>query len=154
MTPTFTGIEVPAHLDTTTLPAKRDVLRELLIKLADQVLPSEPQFDHCACDAAVTGAANLVDKDEAEEVPVTPTEFSQLLPLVGAGFRVVFSRRHWRELEVRDRRSDSANGPGARIVQVECVETLRVSVVGLSGRLGELHAHIKVEIEGDYNARD
>lgn len=153
MTPTFTGIEVPAHMDTATLPAKRDTLRELLIKLADQVLPSEPQFDHCACNAAVNGAANLVDSDQAEEVPITPTEFSELLPLVGAGFRVVFSRKHWREMEVRDRKRDGLNGPGARIVHVECTETLRLSVVGLSGRLGELCAHIKVEIEGDYNTR-
>lgn len=152
MTPTFTGIDVPAILNTATLPARRDTLRELLIKLADQVLPADAQFDHFAGNAAVNGAANVVDADRAAEVPVTPVEFTQLLPLVGKGFRVVFARRHWREIEVTDRRRDSVSGPGARIVQVQCTETLRVAVVGLSGRPGELHAHIKVEIEGDFHS--
>lgn len=151
--PVFTGIEPPAHFSQGTTPARRSFgLNDLLARLADQVLPAEPQFEHFAADAAAHGAAHLYDTHEAEEVPVDACQFAALLPLVGAGDRVLFDRRHWREVETRHRGGDSLNGPATRIVKVESAERLRVAVVALSGKPGELFAHLRVTIEGDYHS--
>lgn len=151
--PVFTGIEPPAHFSLGTTPARRNSpLNDLLARLADQVLPAEPQFEHFAADAAAHGAANLYDSHEAEGVPIDACQFAALLPLVGAGDRVLFDRRHWREVETRHRAGDGPNGPATKIVKVESTERLRVAVIGLSGKPGELFAHLRVTIEGDYHS--
>jgi hypothetical protein len=142
MTPTFTGIEVPAILNTGTLPAKRaDVVKDLLARLAGEVLPHEPEFEHFAADAACNGASHVYDSHSQQEVPITPVEFNQLLPLVGCGDQVLFDRRIWRDVETRQ-----------RIVRVECTERVRVCVIALHGGPKELFAHVRVTIEGDYYA--
>lgn len=142
MTPTFTGIEVPAHLDTGTLPAKRsDVFKDLLARLAGEVLPHEPEFEHFAADAACDGASHLYDSNECESVPISPVELCRLQPLVGAGDQVLFDRKTWRDVETRQ-----------RIVKVECAERVRVAVIALHGGPKELFAHVRVTIEGDYHS--
>jgi len=144
---------VPDAALTCTSPARSArPLHDLLARLAESLLPAEPQFEHTACNAACDGAAHLYDTQEAEEVPVDACQFVALLPLVGKGDQVLFDRRCWRELEVRDRRRDGANGPATRIVKVESTERLRVAVIALSGKPGELFAHLRVTVEGDYHS--
>lgn len=119
----------------------------LLGRIAEELTDYPATFEAAMVEAASDGWRSFKD-DGNHTIDVTPAEAEILRPLVTEGRKRIIDRDFVRGIEVPDRGRDSMNGPGARIVNVDCNEAVYVSVNGVKD--GE--ATLVIRIGGDYHA--